>query len=173
MAPFTASPANEESADEAHAHTTRVPTRYLGGTPQTHARHSAGLSGALPHVPRSATICNDASGTANVATERATIRRRRLLAIFGRMMNRFYQSHERKWSMGRWNCQLCQQRIVAWAWMPQAIAGAAEALVIVTNAMHESCANSSMWDVVLHHELLARAGYAHDVNALQFTQTPG
>ncbi|HKD75138.1 MAG TPA: hypothetical protein VKB76_06560, partial [Ktedonobacterales bacterium] len=103
-------------------------------------------------------------------THHATLRRRRLLAIFARMMARFYEKHERKWSMGRWDCSVCRERIVAWAWVPQTPKDATTgALAEVTGAQHEACVSRSMWDVILHYERLSRAGYAQDINALRFS----
>ncbi len=151
----------------------RVPTRYLGGAPNTRPHRHSGLSGTMPHIPRGVTSeMDDVNATTSVASA-STLRRRRLLAIFGRMMARFYERHERKWSIGRWNCIVCQQRIVAWAWVPSVIAGATtHALSEIGGAMHEACVSSSMWETVLHYERLARAGYACDLNSLQFGMKP-
>jgi hypothetical protein len=126
----------------------RVPTQYLGGTTHAHqARRRAGLSGALPRVPA---VVADAAEQAAWQAFRATQRRRRLLAIFARMMARFHERHERHWSMGRWECVMCHKRIAAWAWLPHG-------MVETATALHEECVSRSMWDMVLHHERLARA----------------
>jgi hypothetical protein len=130
-------------------HASRMPTRYLGGTTRAQqARRRTGLSGALPRVP--AVLASDANEQAAWMAFRATQRRRRLLAIFARMMARFHERHERHWSMGRWDCAMCHKRIAAWAWLPLDLATGSLAL-------HEECVSHSMWDVVLHHERLAHA----------------
>jgi ribosomal protein L37AE/L43A len=108
---------------------------------QTTPRHRTGLSGALPRVPAVVDAAADQA-------QRAVVRRRRLLAIFARMMARFHERHDRRWSMGRWECAICHQRISAWAWLPQSPPG---------GALHEECVSRSMWDVVLHHERMAQA----------------
>jgi hypothetical protein len=135
-------------------HTSHIPTRYLGGAPRATGTRRTGFSGTLPRVPivthpiaDSAPLCDEAG----VLAHRATQRRRRLLAIFSRMMARFHERHERHWSMGRWECLLCHRRIVAWAWLPLSLPDESKAL-------HEECVSRSMWDVVLHHERMARAG---------------
>jgi len=125
----------------------RVPTHYLGATP-THARRRTGLSGALPRVP--AIVVDRAADEAALLAFHATQRRRRLLAIFARMMARFHEQHERRWSMGRWECAICHRHIPAWAWLPRVPHGPPQAL-------HEECVSRAMWDVVLHHELGTRA----------------
>jgi ribosomal protein L37AE/L43A len=107
----------------------------------TTPRRRTGLSGALPRVPAVVDAAADQA-------QRAVLRRRRLLAIFARMMARFHERHERRWSMGRWECAICHERINAWAWLPQSSPG---------GALHEACVSRSMWDVVLHHERLAQA----------------
>src|SRR6185437_10083743 len=71
-------------------HASRMPTRYLGGTTRAQqARRRTGLSGALPRVP--AVLASDANEQAAWMAFRATQRRRRLLAIFARMMARFHE----------------------------------------------------------------------------------
>jgi hypothetical protein len=109
-------------------------------------------------VPSVTTTTDEASRAAEAVmlAHRATQRRRRLLAIFGRMMARFHDRHERHWSMGRWECSLCHCRIVAWAWLPVALPEAAIAL-------HEECVSRSMWDVVLYHERLIQRPDASSV----------
>jgi len=126
-----------------------VPTRYLDGAATLHSRRQSGLSGALPRVPRTTDMLPPLDDAAALSTHRATHRRRRLLAIFGRMMARFYDRHERRWSMGRWACSLCQRRIVAWAWLP-------DVLTAEPAALHEECISRSMWEMVLYHEWFAR-----------------
>jgi hypothetical protein len=158
-----------QSDDESQERYSRVPTHYLGGTPNARARRT-GLSGAIPRVPRGVLAETATPEETTRAAHHATQRRRRLLAIFARMMARFYEKHERKWSMGRWDCSLCRERIVAWAWVPHSTANAAPgAIVEVTGAQHEACVSRSMWDVILHYERLSRAGYAQDINALRFS----
>ncbi len=130
------------AAATAHVYrASRVPTHYLGGTP-THARRRGGLSGALPRVPHA----DDAA----LLAFRATQHRRRLLAIFARMMARFHEQHERRWSMGRWECGICRRHIPAWAWLPRLPHAPPQAL-------HEECVSRAMWDVILHHEISVRA----------------
>lgn len=139
----------------------RVPSRLLSGMPGTYARRHPGLSGAIPHAPRFTTPIAQPGGIALGASaeqHRATLRRRRLLAIFARMMAHFYDRHERRLSMGRYECSVCRQRIVAWAWLPRFVSQAA--------AMHEACVSRSMWEVVLYHEHLVRVGYAPDIGGL-------
>ena len=133
-----------------------IPTRYLGGASRTPSTRRTGYSGTIPRVPTVSRSLGDAPPRADeaaVLAQRATLRRRRLLAIFSRMMARFHERHERHWSMGRWECLLCHRRIMAWAWLPHSIPDE-------TKALHEECVSRSMWDVVLHHERLARAGSA-------------
>lgn len=113
----------------------------LGSPTPTVPRRRTGLSGALPRVPAMVDAAADQA-------QRAVVRRRRLLAIFARMMARFHERHERRWSMGRWECAICHERISAWAWLPQTVPG---------GALHEACVSRSMWDVVLHHERMAQA----------------
>lgn len=130
----------------------RIPTRRLGST-LTPSRRRTGLSHPLPQPPR---VPMPYAGEAAVdawEAQRATQRRRRLLAIFGRMMARFYDRHQRHWSMGRWDCAFCQRRIAAWAWAPVT----AEITPDLVGAMHEDCVSRSMWEVVLHHEQVAQA----------------
>jgi hypothetical protein len=131
-----------------------VPTRYLGGAPRTAHTRRTGFSGTLPRVPVVTYHVAETpppSDEAGLQSQRATLRRRRLLAIFSRMMARFHERHERHWSMGRWECLLCHRRIVAWAWLPHSLPDESKAL-------HEECVSRSMWDVVLYHERLARVG---------------
>jgi ribosomal protein L37AE/L43A len=146
---------------------TRIPTRYLGGVPDSRYHRRSGLSGPITRIPRSATLVETSPNASypnlHDTEQQAVVRRRRLLSIFGRMMARFYEQHERRWSMGRWECQLCQRRIVAWAWAP---------LADSTAVMHEACVNRSMWDVVIYYERLAQAGYAQDLNNLRFSIAP-
>lgn len=128
----------------------RIPTRYLGGT-LTPSRRRTGLSHLLPQPLRvPMPYAGDPAADAWEA-QRATQRRRRLLAIFGRMMARFYDRHQRHWSMGRWDCAFCQRRIAAWAWLPVADASTTQTV----GAMHEACVSRAMWEVVLHHEQIA------------------
>jgi hypothetical protein len=143
------------AADDPPIDTTRVPTRYLGGAPDLRRCRHGGISGALPRVPRVVTSGPSGGDAAQWdalrAADRATQRRRRLLAVFGRMMARFYEHHERQWSMGRWECSLCRQRIVAWAWVSHLAADG-------VRAMHEACVSSRMWEAVIYHEQMVRAG---------------
>ncbi len=123
----------------------RVPTHVLGDPPPWVPRR--GYSGPLPRVPQPVAV-----ETPEEARERRiTTRRRRLLAIFGRMMARFHEHHERRWSMGRWQCLVCHRRIVAWAWLPARHDD---------GALHEECISRSMWDLVLTYEYLAMQGRA-------------
>ena len=150
MADFSAPGAAEAAAHAAH--TSRIPTHYLGGPARAQSRPCAGFSGTLPRLPSLSSAGDEAERAAEavLTAHRATQRRRRLLAIFGRMMARFHERHERRWSMGRWECSLCRHRIMAWAWLPRELPG-------VPLALHEECVSRSMWDVVLHHERAARA----------------
>src|SRR5579884_1588505 len=116
MVPTT--PEAQGADSESQEHHSRVPTHYLGGAPHARSRHN-GLSGAIPRVPRGVLAEPVSPEETLLAAHHATLRRRRLLAIFARMMARFYERHERKWSMGRWDCSLCRERIIAWAWIPQ------------------------------------------------------
>ncbi len=141
--------------------TSRIPTRYLGGAPDLRTHLRGGVSGAMPRVALAETVSDDAQAAVLLAADRATRRRRRLLAIFGRLMARFYERHERRWSMGRWDCSCCRRRIVAWAWVPHTVAEAA-------SAMHEGCVSSRMWEVVLRHERLTRAGLMPQSGTRQF-----
>lgn len=127
----------------------RIPTRYLGGT-RTPSRRT-GVSHTIPQPPRMPMLYEGDLAADAWEAQRATQRRRRLLAIFGRMMARFYDRHQRHWSMGRWDCAFCQRRIAAWAWTPVEVAITAPTV----GAMHEACVSRSMWEVVLHHEQIA------------------
>jgi hypothetical protein len=139
--------------------TSRIPTHYLGNSPQWRERQSR-YSGALPRVSRPLLFENE---DPNVSHQQSTLYRRRLLAIFGRMMARFYEHHKRRWSMGRWNCQICRHRIVSWGWVPD------DNQIAI---MHETCVNRSMWDIVIYYERLVRAGYAPEIPHLRFNFTP-
>jgi hypothetical protein len=131
------------AAATAHVYrASRMPTHYRGEAP-TRARRRAGLSGALPHVP--AVVVDPVAEAAALRALRATQRRRRRLAIFARMMARFHEQHERRWSMGRWECAICHRLIPAWAWLPRMPQDTPQAL-------HEECVSRSMWDIVLRHE---------------------
>lgn len=146
MAEFSAPGAWEAAATAFRA--TRTPTHYLGGAPRSQGQHRSGFSGTLPRLPSIVTAPDETAHGATQAilgAHRATLRRRRLLAIFGRMMARFHERHTRHWSMGRWECTVCHRRIVAWAWLPQS-------LPETSFALHEECANRSMWEIVLRHE---------------------
>jgi hypothetical protein len=152
MDAFSATDDGQPTAHQFRA--SHVPTRYLGGTPRTHHTRRTGFSGTLPRVPivtHPVAEPPPPHDEAGLQAQRATLRRRRLLAIFSRMMARFHERHERHWSMGRWECLLCHRRIVAWAWLPLSLPDESKAL-------HEECVSRSMWDVVLHHERIARVG---------------
>ncbi len=123
----------------------RTPTRLLGRTkPGITRRHHSGM---VPRIPRDSLY-----GAAEANRQLATRRRRWLLSIFGRMMARFYERHERHLSAGRLECTLCHRRIVTWAWISTSL--------VQVEIVHEDCINRSMWEVVLQYEHLVRAGYA-------------
>src|SRR5271165_4559274 len=78
----------------AHA---RIPTRLLGRTRSGLTRRRD--TGMIPRLPRDTVY-----GSAEANRQHAIRRRRWLLAIFGRMMARFYERHERHFSAGRLEC---------------------------------------------------------------------
>ena len=127
----------------------RVPTRLLD-QPSV-SRRPNGLSGALPQIPRTRFARPIAEGDGTAQRVEATRRRRWLLAIFGRMMARFYELHERRLSAGRALCTMCHHRIVAWAW--HALPGAE-----VEEIVHERCISHSVWEMVLYYEYLVNSG---------------
>ncbi len=83
--------------------------------------------------------------------KQAAFQRRRLLSIFGRMMARFYELHERRLSMGRWKCSFCGKQILAWCWVR------AENELSEFRSMHEECVNRSTWEMVLRYDYLERS----------------
>lgn len=134
--------------DPARRSASLAPTRRLDRPPASPAA-GYGLSGALPRIPRTSTTAPDVPADARQHIQR----RRRLLAIFARLMDRFYAQHERRLSAGRFDCTLCRRRILAWAW----------AAPLAGEFVHEACVSRSVWHVVLAYERAAAAGYAPDV----------
>jgi len=163
MAQSSWSDEHESNTDSDVQSASRIPTRYLNNRTPTgpHGRNS-GLSGSFTRVPPSALVPQPDEvhfEDPELIAHRAILRRRRLLSVFGRMMARFYNQHQRHWSLGQRECHLCKQRIIGWCWSPQPTA---------THYMHEECISRSMWDIVIYYEQLARAGYAQDINSLNF-----
>ncbi len=94
------------------------------------------------------TIVEDLAPTESLATRR----RRWLLAMFGRMMARFYTQHQRKLSLGRWSCRVCHRRIFAWGWR-------ATPPATVDEVVHDACVSRSIWDIVQYYDYLVQQGF--------------